>query len=396
MSYPCTVNDIQPYLLYEYKDKENKYAIGSISRDRFIEVNESSTPVVMKAIKLMDGSKSFDEIDKTVFETTGFLIKSKDLYEILSRADLLLEADNNKAEKSEFETLALKIFDFKIEKYKKFFSYLSFLAVPTLFIFVLLVIFTSIFVYSNGNYLSSFSLLGFQDHYVRNFLIMFVVMALSVSFHEIAHGITASKYNITPKSFSISLYLYVSPIVYIRLPGLYAVKPLQRIHIWISGVVVNSLFACCGLIASILLAKHDASQFYISICNYTWYINLIFVIVNLCPLMPLDGYFILATIMKIPNMRKHSFAKLGKSLRNRKIKFTISQLIYFILSLAVMSFVVIKEVYAMIHIFVINFSEGMISALWSIKQYIALIIFIVVVRIIRAKANKKLNNRSLR
>lgn len=396
MSNPCTVNDIQPYLLYEYKDKENKYAIGSVSRDRFIEVNESSTPVVMEAIKLMDGSKSFDEIDKTVFESTGFSIKSKDLYKILSRADLLSEADNNKSEKSEFETLALKILDFRIEKYKKFFSYLSFMAVPSLFISVLLLIVTSAFAYSNNNYISSFSLLGFQDHYVRNFLIIFVVMVLSVSFHEIAHGITASKYNITPKSLSISLYLYVSPIVYIRLPGLYTVKPIQRIHIWISGVVVNSLFACCGLISSILLAKHDASQFYISICNYTWYVNLIFVIVNLCPLLPLDGYFILATIMKIPNMRKHSFAKVGKSLRSRKIKITIGQLIYFILSLAVMGFVVIKEIYAMIHIFVINFPKGMLAALWSIKQYLILIIFVVVVRIIQTKVKlKKLNNRSL-
>lgn len=386
MSYPCTVNDIQPYLLYEYKNKENKYAIGSISRDRFIEVNESSTPIIMKAIKLMDGSKSFDEIDKTVFESTGFSIKSKDLYEILSRADLLSEINNNKAEKSEFETLALKIFDFRIEKYKKFFSYLSFLALPTLFISALLIIFTSVFVYSNSNYLSSFSLLGFQDHYIRNFLIMFIVMALSVSFHEIAHGITASKYNIIPKSLSISLYLYVSPIVYIRLPGLYTVKPIQRINIWISGVVVNSIFVCCGLISSVFLAKYDASQFYISICNYIWYINLIFVIVNLCPLMPLDGYFILATIMKIPNMRKHSFAKIGKSLKSRKIKITIGQLIYIILSLAVMNFIVFKEIYAMIHIFVINFSDGMLAALWSIKQYLTLIVFIIVIRIIRAKA----------
>ena len=118
---------------------------GSISRDRFIEVNDSSTPVVMEAIKLMDGSKSFDEIDKTVFKTTSFSVKSKDLYEILSRANLLSEADNNKAEKSEFETLALKIFDFRIEKYKKFFSYLSFLAVPALFISMLLAIFTPAF-----------------------------------------------------------------------------------------------------------------------------------------------------------------------------------------------------------------------------------------------------------
>lgn len=257
---------------------------------------------------------------------------------------------------------------------------------------MLLVIFTSAFVFSNSNYLSSFSLFGFQDHYVRNFIIMFAVMTLAVSFHEIAHGITASKYNITPKSLSISLYLYVSPIVYIRLPGLYAVKPIQRIHIWISGVVVNSLFACCGLIASILLAKHDASQFYISICNYTWYINLLFVIVNLCPLMPLDGYFIIATIMKIPNMRKHSFAKFGKILRSHESKITIGQLIYFVLSLAFMSFVVIKEIYAMIHIFALNLPKGMLVALWSIKQYFVLIVLIVVIRIIR---QKKPNNHSL-
>lgn len=59
--------------------------------------------------------------------------------------------------------------------------------------------------------------------------------------------------------------------------------------------------------------------------------------------MPLDGYFILVTIMKIPNMRKHSFTKLGKSLRSCKNKITIGQLIYFILSLAVMSFVVIQR-----------------------------------------------------
>ena len=387
MSYPCTVNDIKPYLLYEYKDKENKYAVGSITRDRFIEVNESSTSVIMKAIQLMDGNNSFEQIDDQVMSSTGCRINSKELYDILSRADLLSEANNEKAEKSEFETLALKILDFRIEKYKKFFSSLSFLATPALIFTIILIAFTSIFAFHNQEHISSVSLLGFQDHYIRNFIIMLAVMTLSVSSHEIAHGITASKYNIVPKSLSISLYLYVSPIVYIRLPGLYTVKPLQRVHIWIAGVVVNAIFVCCGLIASIILSIYDSSQFYISIANYLWYINLIFVIVNLCPLMPLDGYFILATLMKIPNMRKHSFVRISNSIKEHKLKITVGQFVYFILSVAVMSFVVVKEIISMIHIFSLNINNGILSALWSIKQYLILIMFIVVIRMIRRKKN---------
>ena len=385
MTLPCVVDDIESYLLYEYNDKENKYAIGSIKRDRFIEVDENNKDTVLKTIKMMDGTLSFKNIDKRIKEETGFSINSSELYSVLAKADLLASPNNN-AQKSEFETVGLKIFDVNIEKCKNLFKAFSSISTPLSITAVVLMLFTFVFVGVNHQYLSSVSLLGFQDNYIRNFVTMFLVMTITISLHEIAHGITASKYGITPQKLSLSLYLYISPIVYIKLPGLYTVKPKARIHIWLSGVIINSIICCLGIIASIILTKNNYSDLLISISNYVWYINLIFVIVNLCPLMPLDGYFVLATIMKIPNLRRQSFISMKNSLKSRKIQMTFGQFVYFLLSIIIMGYVVIKEIYAMVCIFIQNLTIGVADAFWSIKHYILIVLLIIIIRIIRSKA----------
>lgn len=129
MNLPCVVDDIESYLLYEYKDKENKYAIGSIKRDRFIEVDENNKEVVLKTIRMMDGTLSFENIDKRIKEETGFSINSSDLYSVLTKADLLVDSNSN-AQKSEFETVGLKIFDVNIEKCRKLFKAFSVISTP--------------------------------------------------------------------------------------------------------------------------------------------------------------------------------------------------------------------------------------------------------------------------
>lgn len=313
---------------------------------------------------------------------------SAELYAVLTNADLL-EEQNDNAQKSEFETVGLKIVDVNIEKCQKLFKAFSFLSTPITIIAVILILFTVVFASVNHQYVPSVSLLGFQDNYIRNFVTMFLIMTMTISLHEVAHGITASKYGITPRKLSLSLYLYVSPIVYIRLPGLYTVKPKARIHIWLSGVIINFILCCLGIIASIILIQNNCSDLLISISNYVWYINLIFVIVNLCPLMPLDGYFVLATIMKIPNLRRQSFMSIKNSLKAKKLQITFGQFVYFLLSIIIMGYIVVKEIYAMICIFVQNLDMGIGSAFWSIKHYILIILLIIVLRIIQSKKISK-------
>lgn len=385
MELPSVVGDICSYILYEYKDKESKFAIGSISRDRFIEVNESDKDVVMSTIGFMDGKHSFEQIESEVLSITGRKLNTSKLYSILAEANLIYEDNNSNAKKNEFETLGFKIFDVNIERIKKLFSSFSFLAVPLSICTVVLILFTLVYVFFNRQNVSSVSLFGFQDHYIRNYICLFLISALSISLHEIAHGITASRYGIVPKKLSLSLYLYISPIVYIKLPGLYTVKPKVRIHIWLAGVTVNAILSCMGLIISIILNKNGGSQFAISILNYLWYINLTLIIANLCPLMPLDGYFILATLMKIPNLRRGSFASIRKSIEYKKFKITPGQFFYFFLSVVAMGFIFLKEIIAMVSIFISNLPQGIGSAFWSIKQYVIIILVMVVLNIVRSR-----------
>ena len=157
MDLPHVVDDIASYLLYEYKDKENKYAIGSIKRDRFIEADERNKDVILKTIKSMDGTRSFDIIDKEIKEETGVSISSAELYAVLAKADLLANSNIN-AQRSEFETVGLKIFDVNIEKCKKLFKSFSFIATPISIIAIILILFTLIFVGINHQYVSSVSL----------------------------------------------------------------------------------------------------------------------------------------------------------------------------------------------------------------------------------------------
>lgn len=383
MDLPCVVNDIRPYLLYEYKDKEDKYAIGSISRDRFIEVDESDKNAVMQAISLMDGHHSYETIEEKIKDDTGAVLNAEGLYDVLKKADLISAKGNHQVEKNEFETLGFKIFEVGLERFRKLFSILSILTVPTVVLTVLAVIFTVLFGILNFDDLSSVSLLGFEENYIRNFVCILLIMTCSISLHEMAHGITAAKYGITPKKLSVSLYLYVSPIVYIKLPGLYTVKPKERIKIWIAGVTVNALLVCVGIVSSILMKQSNADDFVISVTNYLWYVNLVFIIVNLCPLMPLDGYFILATLMKIPNLRRKSFASMRKSIKSKSVQINAGQFLYFFLSITAMGYVFLKEIFAMAKIFVKNVPDGIGNAFWSIKHYILILVLMILIKIVR-------------
>ena len=389
MDLPCVAPDIHAYLLYQYKNKEDKYAIGSIDRDRFIEVTESKKDIVLKTISFMNGTNTFDEIEEKVTADTGLTINSRKMYAILEKADLLQEENHPNAQKNEFERFGFKVIGIRIDKMKGIFDRLSRFVMPASLITVLLTVLSLVLFFLNNISITDFSLLGFQDHYIRNFILMFLVSSISISMHELSHGITAAKYGLAPKSISLTLYLYISPIFYIKLPGLYTVKPIQRIHIWFAGVMANAFIGCTGFIMALICKQLGASEHLIFTLNYVCYINFTYFIVNLCPLLPLDGYFILATIMKSPNLRKRSFSSVKDIFKSGKIKITVPQLIYFTLSMSMIAFLVLRELSAMIILFRKNLDGGISNAFWSIKQYLFLIVMFPIVRIFRKRIRKK-------
>lgn len=385
MIFPQVVDDIEAYLLYSYKDKEDKYAIGSICRDRFIEVGEKNKDAVMSAIKLMDGKHSFDNIDEIAKAELGTSIRSADLYSVLEKANLTLTPNKEQIIKNEFEVLGVKVFGINITKIFPFFSFCSKLLYPMLVVTIIVALVSLYLGIKNLSLIAPMSLLGFDGYYLRNILCIFFIMFLSISLHEIAHAITASKFGIIPRSLSLSLYLYVSPVVYIRLPGLYTIKPIQRIIVWSSGVMANTFLMCIGFSLSIIMQQNNTPEFFVGVMNYLWYVNLVFIVVNLCPLMPLDGYFLFTTIVKVPNLRRQTFLSVKNSIKSKKILIKPLHCVYFVVSITAMGYVFFSEILAMLNLFLSNLSDGIGFAFWSIKQYLFLIIVMLVARITQAK-----------
>lgn len=383
MNFPHAVEDIRAFVLYEYKDRPTVYAIGSIDRDRFIEVDGTRKDVILYAISLMDGKRSFEDIDKKISADKGVIIKSEELYNTLKRADLLFEQGGQGVIKSEFETLGFKVFEISLKGLKKLFHSLSVFTIPLYLLTLIVFLFAAFFAAFNYSSITVGSLFGFSDSYLKNIIITILIMFFSILCHELSHAIVASKYGIIPRKLTLSLYLYISPIVYIKLPGLYTIKPRERILVWGSGITTNILFACIGLVSAVLLKKHGVSESVISIVNLFWYSNGVLAIVNLCPLMPLDGYFMLATTLKIPNLRRGAFKALKASAGSKRIRFSVGQLLYFVLSILLMGMVVGKELLSMITIFVYNTKDGVLSAFWSIRQYALLGVLMVILTIVK-------------
>ncbi len=387
---PIAEEGIKKYLLYEYKNKENKYAIGSIKKDRFIEVNESDTNSILEVIEMLDGEKTIEEIEQSIYDSSNKKINVQQLCLVLEKADLLKNSNDNIVEKSEYDAFSLKLLEGNLVKFHPILKKLSSIIIPFLFITILLVGFS--FVLCNTLYIiGGNSLLGFNNHYVFNIITIISIGFFSLFLHEVAHGITASRFGLIPNKIVLSLYLYISPIIYLKIPGIYTLNRNQRIAVWSAGVITNAFLFSLGMLLYTMSIDIGANDFLIEVFKYLWYINLVLVISNLNPLLPLDGYFILASLFKIPNLRKKSFSNIKNFFKTGKLVSKGFYLLYFALSCTAIVALIFNELHSIIGLFASGYSSsGVFGAIWNIKQYLLILVLVISLRIYTAhKAYKK-------
>ena len=121
-----------------------------------------------------------------------------------------------------------------------------------------------------GNILShikNLNIFEFSNNYIFIFVSTFIIMGISMFIHEISHGVVAYKYGLIPKQLVVSLYLYISPIVYLKIPGIYTVNPKTRVKIWSAGIVSNLFLASLSIIIYNIIMKNYLVAFGL-ICLY--------------------------------------------------------------------------------------------------------------------------------
>lgn len=126
MSYkPIALSDISCSLLYHYEDKEDVYSIGSIEKDKYIEVKESNKDVILYAISKLNGENSIERVEELVIDKLKCKLNVQELVKILEKAALLIGTDETKVEKGKFDILSLKLIKCDLLKYKFIFKSLQ-------------------------------------------------------------------------------------------------------------------------------------------------------------------------------------------------------------------------------------------------------------------------------
>lgn len=102
-----------------------------------------------------------------------------------------------------------------------------------------------------------------------------------------------------PRRLSVCVLYYVSLALYVRIPGIYLLPSRKRIAVWSAGVVTNLFLAAGFMILSSFSSGDLRLSLFIGV-----FVNLMMAVNSLMPFMCPDGYCVLSTVLKMPNLRK--------------------------------------------------------------------------------------------
>lgn len=347
---PVVKSNTKCWLLFK-KNSGDMYCLGNISKNGFIKIAESQVQDVNLMISLMDGKHTLENIDRQI---TSYDVES--LYNIMCKANLI-EGINSNYQNNEFELYSLNIFKFSTKKFSRAFQIIGKLLTQRLIVFlgVVLIIFSFLIsMKSIPQFMTSPGTYRIVNSDSLNIVIYYLISISSILLHELGHAVVAARYRIPPVTFTVALYLWVSPIVYLTIPGIYTRTPKKRIYIWGAGMYTNLIICAISMIIYMICNSEMAAL--------TFVVNLTLVMVNISPLMPLDGYFMICTMLKTVNMREqflHPFSRENWRRNNIYVK------AYNVISLCFVLYVLITQV-----IWIIKYVADALFNTTSVLQFI--------------------------
>lgn len=385
---PAVAADLAWYPLFESRTKGTTWALGSVSRDSFLSVPDRHRGVVEGALELMDGQRSVPDIEDSLRADAGNVDVGA-LVHRLDRANLLAVDDPARRPVSEYETMALRLFSARVAPNSAVLRVLAFLAVPAFVVSVVVFVYACV---QSGLVQQALAarLFQFTAWDVSQWGIIGAVSVAAVALHELAHAVAARACGLRASRVTASLYLYLSPIVYVTIPGLYTVSRARRLLIWAAGPWMNlALAASCAVVAPYLSGPAAAAA------EVGITVNLLLCAVNLYPFLPLDGYFIAATLTKVTNLRSRalSLSSLrspgGLSLPARVVLY-----VYAAITWGTMAFIVGREIVALFATAYGTFTAttSLVATADAVKTYLLVLIAITYGLIARRVQSRRKDN----
>ena len=317
---PKAVPDISAWQLFP-----GTYVVGNSELDRYVVVPAPKLSILTEAISYFDGFQTIKSIT-TRFSRKGQAVDVLTLYQRLLKAGLLADSEP----RGELSRLALPLFDMEIgPAFNACQSAVQVLFLPLLLLTVVTVATGFFLLLEHHSAIEAELFQAGHSWSVWGCTLFGLAMTLSLLAHELAHGFTATWLGLRPRQFAAVAYLAVMPIFFLKIPGIYTLSPGQRVQVWISGVWINLTIASTALIATQIVTM---PVLYEQVLTGLAVSNGFIVAWNLVPFLPTDGYFIMCTLLKKPNIRPRAWQEFSRWIRLR-VKPSPMLLLYFGLSL---------------------------------------------------------------
>jgi hypothetical protein len=298
---PQLVNGIGHWELFP-----GMFIIGNVELDRYMRVPAESIEPVWQAIQYCDGNRSLSEVAELIL-ADGWRIDASEFYRKLNDAGLVAESTYT----SDLDRLLVTWFEVRINglfppwRWWHLWAHLltaAMIASPV----VAGVIWFMAPVTEAGIWSPS------ETEFAAA---MFSGVVISILLHEAGHALAACAEGLTPDRIRLSGYLAVIPYTILRIPGLYTIRRAGRVRVWLAGPLASLALGSVSYLGSGIQALPLFARVWLDHMSVA---NVMLALLNCCPLLPTDGYFVASTLLKQANWRIRSWRELTSCIRERR------------------------------------------------------------------------------
>lgn len=347
---PLLVHDAHLWELFPRRGhKEPIHMFGQKETDRYVVIPHRLVDVVSAALAYFDGYHSLHWIEEYLLHTRKARVQIVPLYRTLSEVGLIASPPPHRVRPTDIEAASRQIADIPLPAPSGRVRRLVTVANPPLFVCsAILVVWATVVLCLHGVRASlgiGTNAVGFEG--VGHGAACALLIMASIIAHELSHAYAAVLFGLSPRRVRLALYFGVIPFIYLRLGGLYTLRPGQRIVVWLAGIYANIVIASLGV-----------ATIYSQMCGHAWapvlgavaYANYVIAILNLFPFMPTDGYYVFATLCRTYNVRRAaSQVAVHLLLSGDRQNVPAASLLYLVVSSGVLALFVLRRFTTLIH-----------------------------------------------
>jgi putative peptide zinc metalloprotease protein len=314
-----------------------KDEINFVVKDPLIQAYYKFSPEEWDIISLFDGTRSAEQIvqeyslhhpneyiDEELVLGHRQALKEMDLLNLpaieksLQFMERMKEQRKNMAEKSKFKNLFEMTFSAwdPDDAFNKVIPYLRFLYTKEFFVLSFIAIMMMAVVnvikweeFKQGTY----AMYSFTDKSLWEILVFVFLMTVTGTIHELGHGLTLKHYGGEVRAVGFLLF-YLTPAFYCDVSDSYLLQSRKE-RLWVTFAGTYCELVLCSIATFVWYFAVPGTLIYDLAFQVILFTGISSFLINMNPLVKLDGYYALMDWLELPELREESFEYLSRSIK---------------------------------------------------------------------------------